>query len=119
MDNRSGRLKTGLFAQGNVITGVNAQAVVIPAAAAYRDDRSVKDSYVFVVEQGVPEALERVHESKSETEKALASGADVLVVDDGSRDGSDKVYVVLSGRVKVYSSNDAGREFVIDFQLPL
>jgi len=52
VDNRSGRLKTGLFAQGSVITGVNAQAVVIPTAAAYRDDRSVKDSYVFVVEQG-------------------------------------------------------------------
>ena len=52
VDNRTGRLKTGLFAQGNVITGVNAQAVVIPTAAAYRDDRSVKDSYVFVVEQG-------------------------------------------------------------------
>ena len=45
-------MKTGLFAQGSVITGVNAQAVVIPTAAAYRDDRSAKDSYVFVVEQG-------------------------------------------------------------------
>ena len=30
-------------------------------------------------------------------------------------DGGDALYVVLSGRVKVFSSNEAGREFVIDF----
>ena len=30
-------------------------------------------------------------------------------------DVGDALYVVLSGRVKVFSSNDAGREFVIDF----
>ncbi len=30
-------------------------------------------------------------------------------------DVGDALYVLLSGRVKVYSSNDAGREFVIDF----
>jgi CRP/FNR family cyclic AMP-dependent transcriptional regulator len=33
-------------------------------------------------------------------------------------DVGDALYVVLSGRVKVYSSNDAGREFVIDFHGP-
>ena len=30
----------------------------------------------------------------------------------------DALYVVLAGRVKVYSSNEAGREFVIDFHGP-
>jgi CRP/FNR family transcriptional regulator, cyclic AMP receptor protein len=30
-------------------------------------------------------------------------------------DAGDGLYVILSGRVKVYSSNVAGREFVIDF----
>jgi CRP/FNR family cyclic AMP-dependent transcriptional regulator len=30
-------------------------------------------------------------------------------------DVGDSLYVILSGRVKVYSSNEAGREFVIDF----
>ena len=30
-------------------------------------------------------------------------------------DVGDALYVILSGRVKVYSSNEAGREFVIDF----
>jgi CRP/FNR family cyclic AMP-dependent transcriptional regulator len=33
-------------------------------------------------------------------------------------DSSDSVFVILSGRVKVYSSNEAGREFVIDFHGP-
>ena len=30
-------------------------------------------------------------------------------------DVGDALYVILSGRVKVFSSNEAGREFVIDF----
>jgi CRP/FNR family cyclic AMP-dependent transcriptional regulator len=33
-------------------------------------------------------------------------------------DVGDALYVVLAGRVKVYSSNEAGREFVIDFHGP-
>jgi len=33
-------------------------------------------------------------------------------------DVGDALYVLLSGRVKVYSSNEAGREFVIDFHGP-
>jgi CRP/FNR family cyclic AMP-dependent transcriptional regulator len=33
-------------------------------------------------------------------------------------DVGDALFVVLSGRVKVYSSNEAGREFVIDFHGP-
>ncbi len=50
--NPAGRLKAGMFAEGELLTGVNTSAVVIPAAAVYRDDRSVKSSYVFVVEAG-------------------------------------------------------------------
>ncbi len=52
VDNSSGRLKAGMFAQGEILTGVVAEAVVIPAAAVYRDDHSSKSSYVFVVENG-------------------------------------------------------------------
>jgi HlyD family secretion protein len=48
----AGRLKAGMFAEGEVMTGLTAQAMVIPAAAVYRDDRSAKSSYVFVVENG-------------------------------------------------------------------
>ena len=33
-------------------------------------------------------------------------------------DQGDSLFVVLSGRVKIYSSNEAGREFVIDFHGP-
>ncbi len=41
-----------MFAQGDILTGVESQAILIPAAAVYRDDRSAKASYVFVVENG-------------------------------------------------------------------
>jgi CRP/FNR family cyclic AMP-dependent transcriptional regulator len=33
-------------------------------------------------------------------------------------DVGDSLYVILAGRVKVYSSNESGREFVIDFHGP-
>lgn len=50
--NAARRLKAGMFAQGEILTGVNASAIVIPAAAVYRDDRSAKSSSVFVLEDG-------------------------------------------------------------------
>ena len=50
--NAGGRLKTGMFAQGEILTGVSAGAIVIPGAAVYRDDRSAKSSHVFVLENG-------------------------------------------------------------------
>ena len=50
--NSAGKLKAGMFAEGEILTGSNAQAIVIPAAAIYRDDRSAKTSYVFVLENG-------------------------------------------------------------------
>lgn len=50
VNNAGRKLKAGMFAQGEVLTGTNLDAVVIPAAAVYRDDRSAKSSYVFVVE---------------------------------------------------------------------
>lgn len=48
----AGKLKAGMFAEGEILTGSNAQAIVIPSAAAYRDDRSAKSSYVFVLDNG-------------------------------------------------------------------
>jgi membrane fusion protein (multidrug efflux system) len=50
--NPGGKLKAGMFAEGEIRTGTLAQAVVVPSAAVYRDDRSAKSSYVFVVEGG-------------------------------------------------------------------
>ena len=52
VDNTGGRLKAGMFAQGEILTGVQAGAIVVPAAAVYRDDRSARESTVFVVENG-------------------------------------------------------------------
>lgn len=50
--NPGGKLKAGMFAEGEIQTGVTAAAIVVPAAAVYRDDRSAKSSHVFVVENG-------------------------------------------------------------------
>ncbi len=52
VDNRDARLKAGMFAEGEILTGVRQMAVVIPAAAVYREDRSAKTSSVFVIESG-------------------------------------------------------------------
>lgn len=50
--NPAGKLRAGMFAEGEILTGVAADAIVIAADAVYRDDRSAKDSHVFVVENG-------------------------------------------------------------------
>jgi RND family efflux transporter MFP subunit len=50
--NPGGKLKAGMFAEGEVQTGVVAAAFVVAADAAYRDDRSARSVYVFVVENG-------------------------------------------------------------------
>ncbi len=49
------KLKAGMFAQGEILTGSAAAAIVIPAAAVYRDDRTAKSSYVFVAVDGKAE----------------------------------------------------------------
>ncbi len=50
--NAAGKLKAGMFVQGELLTGVNDRAIVIPGSAVYRNDRSEKSSYVFVLEDG-------------------------------------------------------------------
>jgi RND family efflux transporter MFP subunit len=52
VENTSRLLRSGMFAQGEILTGVQSQAVTIPASAAYRDDRGSKNSYVFVIDDG-------------------------------------------------------------------
>jgi membrane fusion protein, multidrug efflux system len=52
VSNEGGKLKAGMFAQGAILTGVKTNAIVVPASAVYRDDRSAKASYAFVVIQG-------------------------------------------------------------------
>lgn len=50
--NSGGRLKGGMFAQGEIQTGVQANALIIPGGALYRDDRASRDAHVFVAENG-------------------------------------------------------------------
>src|SRR4029079_10879529 len=50
--NTGGRRTPGMLAQGEVWRGASRNALVIPAAALYRDDRSAKSSYVFVQKNG-------------------------------------------------------------------
>jgi RND family efflux transporter MFP subunit len=52
VNNSSRRLKAGMFVQGEIVTGVEHQAILIPTAAVYRSDSSAKRSHVFVVENG-------------------------------------------------------------------
>jgi len=60
---------------------------------------------------------------QSETLRAIAATGvirafprNTVLINEG--DVGDSLYIVLSGRVKVFASNEAGREFVIDFHGP-
>jgi len=50
VDNASGKLKAGMFAEGEIQTGVAQQAIMVPAGAVYRSAAAGQDSYVFVVD---------------------------------------------------------------------
>jgi membrane fusion protein (multidrug efflux system) len=52
VNNASRKLRAGMFVQGEILTGMDRDAVVIPATAVYRDDRSAKNTYVFVIDSG-------------------------------------------------------------------
>jgi membrane fusion protein (multidrug efflux system) len=69
VNNAGGKLRAGMFAQGEILTGVEAQAIVVPASAVYRDDRAAKTSHVFVVESG--KAVRRQVEIGREKETSL------------------------------------------------
>lgn len=78
------KLKAGMFAQGEILTGVEKQTILIPAAAVYRDDRSAKGSTVFVAENGkaVRRTVQIGHERDSTLE--IVSGlklGDVLIAE--------------------------------------
>jgi RND family efflux transporter MFP subunit len=50
VDNSSQRLKTGMFAEGEILTGVEQSAIVVPAVAVYRAEGTTSGAYVFVAE---------------------------------------------------------------------
>ena len=84
VDNAVHKLKAGMFAQGEILTGVDAAAIVVSSNAVYRDDRSAKSAYVFVILDGKAARRDvrigRERDSKLEIVEGLAPG-DRLVVD--------------------------------------
>ncbi len=84
VENSGRRLKAGMFAQGEILTGVTGAAIVVPASAVYRDDRSAKSSYVFVVADGKAARrnvrIGRERDSKLEIVEGLKPG-DLLIAE--------------------------------------
>ena len=78
VDNAARKLKAGMFAQGEILTGVTASATIVPSSAVYRDDRSAKSAYVFVVQDGKAARREvsigRERDSRLEIVSGLQSG---------------------------------------------
>lgn len=79
-----GRLKAGMFAEGAILTGTTSQAIVIPASAVYRDDRSLKSSYVFLMVDGKavrrPVQIGRERDGQLEIVEGLKPG-DALIAE--------------------------------------
>jgi RND family efflux transporter MFP subunit len=69
VDNAGGKLKTGMFVEGEIQTGVAQQAVVVPAGAVYRSATPGQDSYVFLVDGG--KAVRRSVQLGRETDNRL------------------------------------------------
>jgi membrane fusion protein, multidrug efflux system len=84
VDNTSGKLKAGMFVEGEILTGVAQQAVAVPAAAVYRSATPGQDSYVFVVDGGKaarrPVQLGREMDNRLEITSGLKPG-DALVAE--------------------------------------
>ncbi|MCL5744996.1 MAG: efflux RND transporter periplasmic adaptor subunit [Acidobacteria bacterium] len=82
--NPGARLRAGMFAEGEIQTGVTAATIVIPAGAVYRDDRSAKSSHVFVIESGKAARrnvrIGRERDSKLEIVEGLKPG-DLLITE--------------------------------------
>lgn len=78
------KLKSGMFVQGEILTGVTSNALLVPLSAVYRDDRSAKEARIFVVEDGRAAArkvaLGRERDLQVEIVKGLQPG-DVLVAE--------------------------------------
>jgi RND family efflux transporter MFP subunit len=84
VDNSSGRLKAGMFAEGEILTGVLQRTVVIPSVAVYRSGSASEGSFVFVVESGKAVRrnvrIGRETDSKLEIVEGLKPG-DLLVAE--------------------------------------
>ncbi len=50
--NRAARLRSGMFVQGEILTGVERRAIIIPGTSVYRNDRTAGEGSVFVIDNG-------------------------------------------------------------------
>lgn len=79
-----GKLKAGMFAEGEIQTGVVPAAIVVPADAVYRDDATAKTSYVFIAENGAarrrPVAVGRERAGRLQIAEGLRPG-DLLIAE--------------------------------------
>lgn len=84
VNNAGGKLKAGMFAQGEILTGVQKEALIIPSTALYRSDRAAKEALVFVVEKDKavrrPVRIGRERDSSVEIVAGLQPG-DLLIVE--------------------------------------
>ena len=84
VDNSSGKLKAGMFVEGAIQTGLEQQAILVPAGAVYRSATPGQDSYVFVVDGGKvarrPVQLGRETDNRLEITSGLKPG-DALVAE--------------------------------------
>jgi membrane fusion protein, multidrug efflux system len=95
VDNSGGKLKAGMFADGEILTGIEQEAIVIPAAAVYRNQGDAKDSYAFVVEndKAVQRKLRIGREMDSSVEIAEGLKSGDLVVSEQKIELADGVRV--------------------------
>ncbi len=103
VSNSGRRLKAGMFAEGEIQTGVVQQAIVIPASALYRDDRSMKDSFVYTVENGVAKkrAVKIGRERGSEVQIASGLSPGQLVLTEQSIEIAEGVKIAAKEGVGV------------------
>ncbi|MBI3695340.1 MAG: efflux RND transporter periplasmic adaptor subunit [Acidobacteria bacterium] len=84
VNNSSRKLKAGMFAEGEILTGVESRAIIVPATAIYRDDGSAKESFVFVVQNAKavrrPVRIGRERDSRLEITAGLKPG-DLLITE--------------------------------------
>lgn len=73
VNNAAGRLRAGMFAQGEILTGVRQEAIVLPVSAVYRGAAPGQESYVYVVEGG--KAVRRTVQIGRETDSRLEIAA--------------------------------------------
>lgn len=76
--NPGGKLKAGMFADGEVMTGATSSAILIPVAALYRDEKNPGEAAVFLVENGKAAkrkvALARERDGHAEIAAGLKDG---------------------------------------------